>query len=395
MRNNSYNITYAYHFLNEAIIIFLMALPFLYYHYFWVPYVSYLIITVALCIVFTVITRLTTSYFWYIMMAPVLFIVFYMLGYPILMGILFACIFIWRYIDIRKEEIINRENTYILLTLILTAFVVLLIDDSRIMLYPFFQFIILIFGYIISNLAVVKKENWKHFDKKIPFYFIGLLAMSAGIFYLLFSYARIAVLMAWDVLIALITESLTGVSKLLSFIKVEEMEWQDQENEIDGGEGNEYWNKLEEFNVVDTITNYWAIAISLLILSIVLFFVLILAMKRFRGKIDQIEVDDDSVTYNAINPTAKQSNRSILSGLNKYFNKPTHPIRKMVYQFEKKTTNTKKGRKSSETFKEWIARNGWKVDLYIYEKVRYGNQDVSDRDVTLLKQQLKEIEAEL
>lgn len=393
MQNNHLNITYAYHFLSEAIIIFLLALPFLHYHYFWVPYGSYWMITLGACIVFTVITRFTTSYSAYILMAPVFCIVFYILDYPMLMAILFAGLFVWRYIDIRKEELISRENNYILFTLILTAFDVLLIDDSRIMLYPFFQFIILVLGYIVSNLAVVNKEDRKQFDKKLSLYFVGLLGLSAGVFYLLFAYARTTVIKIWDLLLALITGIFTVLAKLLSFIDIEKREWSDDQSS-QGESDFEYWNKLEEFNIIDTIGNYWVISLGLLFLAIVLFFVLILARKRFRGTIDQLEIDDESVTYAKSNQI-KQTSRSVMSPFHRFFKKPKHPIRKMIYQFESKAAKTKKGRFDSETVEEWMVRTGWDVDLEVYEKVRYGSQDVSDQDIQLLKQQLKKVEGKL
>lgn len=394
MRNNHLNITYAYHFFSEAIIIFLIVLPILHYHYFWVPYWSYLLVTLLACALFSIITRLKTGYIWYLGMAPVFFITFSVLDYPLFMTILFSGLFVWRYIDIRREEIISRENNYILFTLILTAFVMLLVHYGHVMLYPFFQFIVLVFGYIVSNLAVVKQAERKQFDKKLAVYFVGLLALGAGVFYLLFAYARRTALMIWDGILLLITGSLNGLGKLLSLFTIEKREWSDQKSSP-GEDDFEYWNKLEEFNVVDTVTNYWVIAVSLLLFSIVLFFVLFLWKKRFHGTIDRLDTEDESVSYQNIDQTDKERNRSILAGFKKYFHKPKHPVRKMVYQFEQEAAKTKKGRKYSETVEDWLHRTGWEVDLEIYQKVRYGQQDVSNRDVEHLKAQLKEIESQL
>lgn len=394
MQNSHLNMTYAYHFLSEAIIIFLIALPIMHHHYFWVPYGSYLVIIIGSCIVFSLITHLTARYIWYLAMFPVLFALFYVLDYPLVPAILFSSLFVWRYIDIRKEEIIGRENKYILITLILTTVVLMTVRDGRVILYPFLQFVILIMGYIGSNLAVVQKEDRKQFDVKLSFYFVGLLAASAGIFYLLFNFLRGGLLKTWDGILILLTGALTGLTKVLSLFTVEKRGWPEQESAGGGQEGNEFFNKLEEFNVIDAMTPYWAIAIGILFLAVAFFFIIVLSKKRFQGSIDRLDETNESVTYNILDDKPKQSNRSMAS-LNKYFKKPKHPIRKLVYQFERKTASAKRGRKNTETIEEWIKRTGWNVDFDIYQKVRYGGQDVSSQEIEELKTQLKKIETYL
>lgn len=392
MQINHLNISYAYHFLCESLIIFLIALPIMHYHYFWVPYWSYLIVTAFACIVFTLMTRFVSDYIWYLAVAPVLFILFYVLDYPLVIAIIFPCLLVWRYIDIRKEEIISRENKYILFTLILTALVLLIVRDSIVMLYPFLQFIILITGYIGSNLAVVKKEDRKQFDIKLSFYFFGILVASAGIFYLLFSFFRMSFLKVWDGILWIITGGLNVFSYILSFITIEKKGWSKQETNSSGQGDNEFFNKLEQFNIIDAMTSYWVVALGILFLAIVLFFIITLSKKRFRGSIEELEESVESVSYSSPSDLPKQSDYSKLKGFNNLFKKSKHPIRKMVYQFERKTANTKKGRKKAETLEEWIERNGWNVDLNSYQKVRYGGKNISDQEVEHLKSQLKEVE---
>ena len=81
MQNKHLNITYAYHFLSEAIILLLIATPILYLHYRWIPYWSYLMIILISCIVFSLLSRRTANYRAYLLVAIPLFIAFYLLHY--------------------------------------------------------------------------------------------------------------------------------------------------------------------------------------------------------------------------------------------------------------------------------------------------------------------------
>lgn len=394
MRNSHPIITYAYHFLSESIIIFLIALPIMHHRLHWVPYWSYLAIIIGTCIVFSIVTRFTANYFWYLLMAPVLFGMFYLFHYPLESAIVFSVLLVWRYIDIRKEEIISRENTYILLTLILTAVNSVLVSDARMMIYPFIQFVILVIGYISSHLAVVEKEERKQFDSKLSLYFVGLLAVSAGLLFVLYDYARYFVLQIWGGILALFTGALGALSKILGLFDIEKKGWDDQPVEGGSADGDGYWNELQEFNFIEAIT--WVVVICAVVFfaGIALFYLWILFRKRFRGEITQEELSE-AVSYTSINDNKEPVNWSIKNNIKSLFKKPNHPIRKLVYQLEQKAAKTKKGRLEYETVEDWLARIGLDANLETYQKVRYGNEDVSEQEIVDLKEQLKEIELNL
>jgi len=68
-----------------------------------------------------------------------------------------------------------------------------------------------------------------------------------------------------------------------------------------------------------------------------------------------------------------------------------HPVRKMVHEFERQTMKHKIGRKKSETLNEWFERIGLGVSVNVYQKVRYGNMDVTDREMELLRLELERV----
>src|SRR5699024_458814 len=137
MSKKHLNITYAYHFMSEAIIIFLFAIPILYLHYRWIPYWSYLFTVVLLSVLFSIMAKHLTNYSIYIIVGLLLVPIFYFLNYPLIVNLLFSGLLIWRYINVRSRSMIdlNRENGYIILSIILATLGVIIVRDSEIVIY--------------------------------------------------------------------------------------------------------------------------------------------------------------------------------------------------------------------------------------------------------------------
>lgn len=72
--------------------------------------------------------------------------------------------------------------------------------------------------------------------------------------------------------------------------------------------------------------------------------------------------------------------------------KNKHPVRKMVHEFERKTMKQKIGRRKSETLNEWFERIGLGVSVNVYQKVRYGNLDVTEREMEMLRLELERVQ---
>ncbi|MFA1819120.1 hypothetical protein ACDX78_02755 [Virgibacillus oceani] len=388
MQNNHPNLTYAYHFLSETIILFLLVLPFLHHRFIWVPYGSYILTAVVVCIVFSILAKFTVSYLWYILLAPFLFMAFYLLDYPLVLVILFTGVFIWRYIDIRNEEAINRENNYMLITLGLIVVNSILIQDSRIFIYPFILFAIVIFGYIISHLVVVPKGERKQFDKRLSVYFICLLAAGAGLLFLLYDGIRFIIVTSFQGILDTIASVIAGLAGLFSFFEPQEMEIMEEDPEA-GGENPaaEYWDGTEGRSLIEVITPYVLMAVSLLIVIILVLWI----WKNRYSRFDKIK-QNESVSYSSEELDLHSPSSSFSQWRNRLFNKPVHPVRKMVYQFERTAAKHQMGRRRSETIEAWLKRIGMVVDFNVYQKVRYADADVSESEAKELKEKIKKME---
>jgi hypothetical protein len=391
MRNNHPILTYAYHFLSETIILFLIVLPFLYHRFMWVPYGSYIVIAIIACVMFSILAKFTVSYLWYILLAPILFLTFYLLGYPVVLAIIFAGVFVWRYINIRNEEAVSRENNYILITLGLIALNSILIQDTSMMIYPLLLFIIVIFGYILSHLSVVQKNERKELDKKLSAYFIGILAAGAGLLFLLFDGTRLIVVTAFQGILNMIGAVIAGIAHIFDFFEPQELEMMEQELEEEGENPfAEYWNAEDGPSLIEVITPYVLIAVAVLFLTILVYWIW-----KNRNRKFQKPAENESVSYSSAALDPKPSASTLSKWRDTLFKKPDHPVRKLVYQFERTAVRHHMGRKHFETVEDWMKRIGFSADFSIYEKVRYGEEAVSEKEADQLKEQIRQMEKEM
>ncbi|WP_188454054.1 hypothetical protein [Virgibacillus oceani] len=393
MQTKQSNITYAYHFMSEAILLFLVCLPVMYYHFKLVPYGSFLVIASGICMIYLIFTKISNSYMWYIISAPFFIVIFYASDYPLFMGIVFSVALAWRFINIRNETVLNREMGYIKITLVLATGLMLLINEYQIILYAFLQFLFLIVGYISSHLTVIQKEERKRFDNKLWLYIGFMLSMGSVLIFLLFDPGRNLFLKIGEGLsyaAAVAASKVAFVFQFLDFNKVQlpgsetPMEQQQKQlNELQQGSNT---------SLIEEIMPYIYWTISLTIAAIIIILAIRFFNKKFRIA-DQADVSD-AIVYGNLDDK-QRDNRSFISKIVAAQRKPSHPVRKLVYNFEKKALKNGYGRSPFETVEDWLARLGIDNYLTVYQKVRYGEKDVSDQEVNTLREQLLQVEERL
>jgi hypothetical protein len=119
--------------------------------------------------------------------------------------------------------------------------------------------------------------------------------------------------------------------------------------------------------------------------GIILFFTLRAVKNNFRA----VAADSSALSVQHV-ANKKQTKEHLMKRLReRIFQQPHHPVRKLIYQFEKKTARAGKGRQPSETLEEWFWRIGLPVDGLVYEKVRYGHGTSNEQEVQQLKDELQ------
>lgn len=395
MQNKHPNITYAYHFMSEAIIVLMFFLPIMYVHFQFVLYWNYLGVTVISCLLFSIYSKFTTKFATYILTTPILMFLFYIVGFPIELSVILPALLTWRYLNIRSKQIINRETTYLKIVLLLTPIYIILLKDIEILILALLLFLILMIGHLYSHLIVISKDNRESFNHKLWIYIVGIFMVGAMSLVLIFDTGRLLIGKLWEGVSYLIVFVASQAARMMDLINYSSIIYEEDNQLVEGVVEDSPENIIPDSHSLLIFDNigviYWAVAI--IVLGVIIYLV-IRSFKRTVQPLDDPSINQQ-VSYSHLNgkPTPKQSFiNHIFEGL---FRKPDHPVRKIVYQFERKIAGSKYERKSFETVEDWFGRMKIDTNIAVYQKVRYGELDVSKREVEELKKELKEIEARL
>lgn len=348
-------------------------------------------IATCVTIVFSFYEKFTSGYKWYFITAPIIFVLFYLFGFPNLVSIFYTMLLTWRYPILKQKQLSDRERVYIVLTAILAAFLFLLTRDYRLVIFTILQFTILIFGHISSHAAIIHKERLKQFQLNVILYYTAFLSLGALMSGILIFIGK----KAWEGLIYVISFDSKELIEFLSFL---DFDFKFKEPEYEPSFSDEQIlvkteNETSIFSFVnETIANY--IGISILIIASILF--LVFLGIKIRNSLKPLDSKDltEIKSYATVNEKLI-NNMTAQSIFNSFFKKPSHPVRKMVYLFEREALKRKKGRKYFETLEEWLKRIGMSSNISIYQKVRYGQTDVTDEEVKVLQAQLNEMKGRL
>ncbi|HLQ72333.1 MAG TPA: hypothetical protein VK142_11060 [Bacillota bacterium] len=401
MLEKNAHINVAYHFMAEAIIIFLFAIPFLKGEYQQVPYWSYLALSLGLCIIYTLYSVYHKVFAWYIITAPIYMLVFFFVGYPFLLSVAFPILFTYRYIFLRKDSMLKRETIYINITIPLAIFLLIWIKDPEIVLYAFLLLILLLSGNIYSHLYHLKKMERHIIGKKLWLTFSGFTGILALFMFLLF-YFRDVFNKMWYGLMEIpgylggIIGTLIG--QLFPDPKPpDSMENNDPLDDLLGSESQT--EKLTDLLPEDRGTPffekyghliYWVVG------AIILIIILFIAVRYFRNRFKPAAdtTQSDVTSYDTID--IDKNGETHTSFFSRLFKSPHNKVRKLIYQFERDAEKVNAGRYSYETLDTWMNRLGFDVDLTAYKRVRYGNnEEINDDEAQALKKQLQTIRHDL
>lgn len=390
-------ISLAQHFLAEGIITFLFLIPIFHSVYHFVPYWTYLLSLFAICMLFTFYTVFTNRFFWYICTAPILSIGYYfLLNYPLLLSAAIPTILVWRYVQLRKDNYFNSEMTYLVWTALLTIVFVLFFSQNEAVTYLIVQFSLLLLGFLTGHAVTMSTHSRNQFLGKLWLPLTGaVVIVGAGIFlfnrmgiHVFMKFWNVVVVNIWNVMVVVFTFFASIPMYLLSLLNIEVPENfgpADSEN-IPGVNTKTQMGITEQSTSLDTYTTilYW---LFIAVLScIILYFLFKFLKRRFEP---EEETETELTTYHALEK--EQGKESVLKRLrsNLLKRQPTHPVRKLVYQFERTLEKSDKGRKNYETIEEWFERVDIQVSADAYQKVRYGLGKVNEQEIKRLKNELE------
>lgn len=384
MQSKHPDFTYSYHFLSQAIIVFLLAVPFLHFGLDWIPYWSYLGVATVTAAVFFLYSRLALAYGWYLASAPVIFMVFLFLGHPLVLSALFSALLVWRFIKIRKDEVMHQENAYVLYSLLLTMTMFIIVRDTELFVLFLIQIIILLFGYLLSHMLATSNRDQNLIDIKLWLLIAGILTAVTLTVIPLLSFGRVMVIQVWQGFINLLVYAISQLAAVFPQTEMFSTAGQGLESLQVGLPEEESEEQLEPV-YTDAAAPDFLIWLYILVGVVLLYFMLKMFKKKFT--VTKTKGVDDVISYSKLEDKEKDS--IVKRMFRGYRKKPDHPVRELIFEFELVAAQHEKGRKNYETVEDWLKRTELDVDLAVYQKVRYGHKDVTKPEADELKDQLK------
>jgi len=308
---------------------------------------------------------------------------FYLLDYPLPLNLFYTGFFTWRYLVIQKRAAGNHEMHYLIFTVIVAVPLFLFIKDYRILVCVILQLLVILAGHFSAHAVMIPKVQRKQIPVTLGLYLVTFLSLGAFILYLL----RFTVFKIVEILLDFAFLLLGKFVGLFEFLEDIPFNWEDAEV-LQQGEGNEkeelgvsFLEKISAF-----VVGYTGLTVVIAFCIIIALLFLLLKKPWYFSRMETIR----EKSYSQSNEKNSPDNL-VTFNLKKYFTKPKHPARKMVYDFERKAAKSHKGREPFESLEEWFERIGLDSNLSIYQKVRYGNDEITDQELSLLQAQLRKM----
>ncbi|MEN2768400.1 hypothetical protein [Ornithinibacillus xuwenensis] len=391
MQNQHTPITNAYHFISEGIILYLIVLPFMFYYYDAVPGWNYLLLLAGTCLLFLLFSNLTKSNLPYIVVIPVIILSFYLIGYTLSLSILFTGVLVWRYVAIRSKAFLSNEANYLIITFLLTLLGLFILKEFYVILFLFVQIFTILIGFTVSNLVVIEKEERRQVNRSVWLKWGSFFSIITILILSLADTATIFTKGVWEFFGNTLTLLVSGVAKVLEFLNINDLfhpENEEQQSEEIGMSQEQ--TPLPEFENHDgNFDIFFAIVVT-----VMLIFLLVIIYRVLKSKPKE-ENHSDAVDFMKTEEKLKRPKRMLSRPFKRRKVRIKHPIRKLVYEFEQKAASLELGRRSYESIENWFNRVGLEGNIDIYQKVRYGEQEVTTLEEKDLRYTLRELEDKL
>jgi len=399
MSSPNLTILRTYQFLAEAFFFYVLLVPFYYFREIPLPMWSYLVAVLGTTLFLTIFTRITDTYFPILIYAPIAVFCFVGMGYDLILAIIIAGFFSWRFIRHLQEEGMDHETRLMGMGLFVVLIECLLIQSFALYFMVSLMVATLILGHLLSHVVSIKISN----SSKKPFpqaaVIAGLFSVLTGIAYTAYEgLERI-----WNGLLSIVAGGFSlgilGFINLLEFMGIKftglEAISEKVENNREGMLNFSEMERPKSDEVADPAvadkagdTIYWGFLSVLIIIGLIIG--IILLKKKVLNKIGDPQDDEASAT----SKWGDSGQGRLRDKLSKFFNrKPDNQIRQMFFDFERFSQKKGFGRKNYETIEDWFERLDVKgVDVEVYQKVRYGDEpSLTEQEVERFKHDLHQL----
>ncbi len=324
---------------------------------------------------------------------PFVFGIGILVGFHPFIALLLALAIYWRvYVSTRNDTEGNEIRIFLLTLLVGCIYYVAFQHapyQTLVLILTTVQFFGALLVITLSNMtrSSVHTEHKKHHVRwtMIILLSVGTLALAAGVFAPLFTKAILFLTRMVTIGIGFL---FSPILYLFSLMNIYDQPLE-EESMDEGEKGKDEEILFHEVDVDETfigsMTFYWILSSILLI---IVFIILIKKVKNETSQKMQIEAfDEQLITLQPSTSSWKNFKNHLI---------PNHEVRRQFYKFESTLAKKGAGRKASQTAEDWLSSlpadsSDKETVLQTYDKVRYGNKEVSSQERAHFKKAIRNI----
>ncbi|UOQ94283.1 hypothetical protein MUO14_04795 [Halobacillus shinanisalinarum] len=400
MLESQRSITQFYQYVSEGILFYFLLFPFIHISELEVNFWFYtLLILVSFpCFKVASLRNVTIAPF-ALAVSVVIAAAIFFLGFPISIAILATSVLVWRFLAHEQEP--NQGNELIiLLSSILFVFVEVMITYEHSLVFALMlQFIIVLFGHLIAHFYQVPQNERKKGKKSL---YRGLLLFIFGAIVMILALrpVRWMVESVWLSITGLFLQGVKGFLFTLESMgldvsniqPIDEKPMIEINRQVEEGTKENHEKLIADDNQISEVSQVieWGSIIAIVIIAMTVIFV----MNRKRKQSVEMESGALPVHYSLISEKELQEDKGKRSMF--WRSKGEGDIRIQFYKFEKFAHKKGYGRKMSESVEEWFNRVQFNfVQTDLYQKVRYGETQLNDREKERFFEEIKQLRTEI
>ncbi|MDC3412888.1 DUF4129 domain-containing protein [Aquibacillus sp. 3ASR75-11] len=381
--------TKIYPFILEGLLLYFLYVPlFLYTQS--LPFWEYLLLLLSAPLLYFLLKRYIKTHMMVLLFVPGLVdasTTFFQ--FSIIAAIAIALFFYWRLIA--HDEAVDEQHDFTILTYTLGLIFIDIIFfyDDKVIWMGIITIMVFICGYWWRHLHFQqrKMEGADLFGIAL---FLSVFFCLGLIFWGLFPLVSWTLSTLWLVITQSIIYLIGSLLYLSGFRQSDISINSSRSIDIDSAfNGLPFTGEKPSGQVTNTVSNAsigWEVTGGVLLLLFLLLLAFFLYKKKLPSQEEEVSLDKkdlDTIDYGDFKKKTRLSKR-------KQFSKPTLFVRKKVFEIETLALQQGIGRKPWETLQDWLRRMGMRENaIYLYEKVRYGEKDLSDQETEVFKKEIK------
>lgn len=379
----------------EIIFGGLIISPFFYFLGKETPLLAYLLIMISSCAAFLFLLykfKDKGKILYFIVIFPVILMIGYYVAFPIIVSFLISLFVFWRTLSNYNEYEYQNEGKWIFATILLGTVEIFVIGLSS------KEYLVLIINIMIFQVGFIIIcgffKRWleldSHVNEKKQFIipYTLIIAIIVGAAMMLASSMNLIKWLFFTIVKACLTISVFFAKPFFDW--AESQNWTERIDELSIGQGAEEEEEtllLTEEIEINNMFDPAIIAVILSLLSLVFLFIYIYKRKKIRGKKERENNNRGYLSETSFLNQGRQTfkKRKLIS--------PSNSIRKEIFYFERFAIKLHLGREPYESLSDWMNRVGlrnFETINSVYEKVRYGATNYTEKEVAVLKNDLKQ-----